>query len=327
MAKADASDVNYDDESNRSDSSASGREIAAEQAASDSGAIPINNSSRLLSVIFPAVYALILFALCLAYGVIPGPELIALSFFIYAAYNKRSRRFVKDWFPFVSLILGYEALNALVPSLKITVHVIEPINADMHLFGFLPTLMLQQYYRAPILDYSAAFFYSLHFILPILFAFILWKYESAYFGRYTLALVIGTYSALTTFLLYPVAPPWSAPEIKATRILFQLDNNLGVPFYRSFFDFAQSNQNAAFPSLHAMYPWLISLYALRIKGVKALPVLIIPFGVWFSTIYLGEHYVIDVIGAVIYGTCAFLMVERIIPFLTRRFSTVRLRFL
>jgi membrane-associated phospholipid phosphatase len=326
MTKADAPDVNYDDELN---SSRSGREKTAERLASDSDAISISTASRIPSIIFPAVYALILFVLCLAYGVIPGPELIALSFLIYAAYNKRSRRFVKDWFPFVSLILGYEALNTLVPSLNHAIHYIEPINADKQLFGSIPTLILQQYLRTPILDYTAAFFYSLHFILPILFAFILWKYKPAFFGRYTLALVVGTYSALITYLLYPVAPPWYGlwqafriPETQ-TRILFQLDGSLGVPFYQSFFDFAQSNKFAAFPSLHAMYPWLISLYALRIKGTKALPILIIPFGVWFSTIYLGEHYVIDVIGAVIYGICAFLFVERVVPFLTQRFSKIR----
>jgi membrane-associated phospholipid phosphatase len=255
--------------------------------------------------------------------VIPGPELVVLIFFIYAAYNKRTRRFVKDWFPFVSLILGYEALNGLVPSLSRTLHVLEPIIADKQLFGVVPTLVLQQFYRSPILDYVTASFYSLHFILPILFGFILWKYASAYFGRYTLALIVGTYSALLTFILYPVAPPWYG--VNATRIMFQLDNNLSVPFYRSFLGLFQPNPYAAFPSLHAMYPWLISLYALKIKRTKALPILIIPMGVWFSTIYLGEHYVIDVIGAVIYGTCAFLFVEKAMPSLTTLFLTVRSR--
>jgi membrane-associated phospholipid phosphatase len=251
--------------------------------------------------------------------VIPGPELIALGFFMYAAYNRRSRRFLKDWFPFVSLVLGYEALYALVPSLSKVVHISEPISADLRLFGFIPTLTLQQYFRTPFLDYLGAFFYSLHFILPILFAFILWKYQSALFGRYTQTLVLGTYAALITFLLYPVAPPWFGVP-GATRILFQLDGSMGVPFYRGIFDFFQSNPFAAFPSLHAMYPWLISIYALKIKKTKALPVLIIPFGVWFSTVYLGEHYVVDVIGGVLYGTCAYFFVEKIVPLLTCRFS-------
>jgi membrane-associated phospholipid phosphatase len=132
------------------------------------------------------------------------------------------------------------------------------------------------------------------------------------------ALAIGTYSALLTYLFYPAAPPWFG--VGATRILIQMDKGLGVPFYRTIFDFIQSNPFAAFPSLHAMYPWLIALYALKIKKTKALPILLLPVGVWFSTVYLGEHYVVDLIGGVIYGTCAFLLAEKLIPRIIRQRS-------
>jgi membrane-associated phospholipid phosphatase len=281
---------------------------------------PDYHVSRALGVVLPAVFALILIILCLIYGVIPGPELVVLIFFTYAAYDKRSRRFVRDWAPFVSLFLSYEALDALVPSLSGTVHVVEPIAAELQLFGSIPTLVLQQLCRCTFLDYLGAFFYSLHFIAPVVFAFILWKFRPQNFKGYTLALAIGTYSALLTFLFYPVAPPWYG--VGAIRILSQVDTNLGVPFYRTIFDFIQSDPFASFPSLHAMYPWLISLYALKIKKAKALPVLIFPVGVWFSAVYLGEHYVVDLIGGVIYGTCAFFLAEKLIPLFIRRYPHV-----
>jgi membrane-associated phospholipid phosphatase len=265
----------------------------------------------------PAVYLLVLSAFCLAYGVLPGPELIALCFFVYAAYNKWTRRFVKDWFPFVSLFLSYEAMNGMVGSLARTVHVSEPINLELRLFGSIPTLVLQQFYRIPFLDYLAAFFYSLHFIAPAVFGFLLWKYRPENYRRYILALAIGTYGALVTFLLYPVAPPWFGVT-GVTRILLQVDQNIGIPFYRTLFDFVSANPFAAFPSLHAMYPWLISLYAFKIKKAKALPIILFPIGVWFSAVYLGEHYVIDVIGGVIYGTCAFLIAEKLAPLFMQR---------
>lgn len=270
---------------------------------------------RILPVVLPAVYASILCVFCLAYGVFPGPEFIVLCFFIYAAYNKKSRRFVTDWVPFVSLFLSYEAMNGIVGSLSKIAHVAEPVIAELRVFGSIPTLLLQQFYRTPFLDYLGAFFYSLHFIAPTVFGFLLWKYHPENYRKYTLALAIGTYSALITFLFYPVAPPWLG--VKATRILFQVDNNLGIPFYRTIFDFVQSNPFAAFPSLHATYPWLISLYALKIKKTNALPVLLFPIGVWFSAVYLGEHYIVDVIGGIIYATCAFFLVEKLIPLFIR----------
>lgn len=273
-------------------------------------------SPRILGVVFPAIYASILIVFCLIYKVFPGPEFVVLCFFIYAAYNKRSRRFVRDWVPFVSFFLSYEAMYGIVGTLSGIVHVQEPVLAELQVFGSIPTLLLQQLYRTSALDYLGALFYSLHFIAPTVFAFLLWKYNPRNYRRYTLALAIGTYSALITFLFYPVAPPWFG--VKATRILFQVDSNLGMPFYRTIFEYIQSNPFAAFPSLHAMYPWVISLYALKIKKAKALPVLLLPLGVWFSAVYLGEHYVVDLIGGVLYATCAFLLVEKVIPPLFRR---------
>jgi membrane-associated phospholipid phosphatase len=272
--------------------------------------------SHILVVVFSAVFASILLVFCLAYGVIPGPELIVLCFFIYAAYNKWSRRFVRDWVPFVLFFLSYEAMGPMVSSLSGAVRVEELKITELQLFGTIPTLVFQQSCRTPFLDYLGAFFYSLHFIAPTAFAFLLWKYHSENYQRYILALAIGTYSALITFLVYPTAPPWFG--VGATRILIQLDHNLGMPFYRTISDYIQSDPFAAFPSLHAMYPWLISLYALKIKKTKALPVLLFPIGVWFSTVYLGEHYVVDLIGGVIYGTCAFFLADKLIPLFIRR---------
>jgi membrane-associated phospholipid phosphatase len=268
--------------------------------------------------VVPAIYASILCIFYLAYGVFPGPEFIFLCFFIYAAYNKWSRRFVGDWFPFVASFLSYDAINGLAGSMSRIVHVEEPISAELRVFGTIPTLLLQQFYRTPVLDYLGALFYSLHFIAPTVFGFILWKYRRKDYWKYGLAFAICTYSALVTFLIYPVAPPWFG--VNATRILFQVDHNLGVPVYRTIFDYIQPNPFAAFPSLHAAYPWLISLCALEIGKAKALPVLLFPICVWFSAVYLGEHYVVDIIGGVICATFAYLLAEKFIPQLLSRYT-------
>jgi membrane-associated phospholipid phosphatase len=268
-------------------------------------------SSRVLSIGLPAIYASILSIFCLTYKVFPGPEFIVLLFFIYAAYNRRTHHFVKDWIPFVTLFVSFEAMYGLVGSVSGIVHIQEPIRIESELFGTIPTLLLQHLYRMPILDYLGALFYSLHFIAPTVFAFVLWKYHPKHYWKYSLAFAISTYSALITFLIYPVAPPWYG--VNATRVLFQVDHDLGLPIYRSIFDFIQPNPFAAFPSLHATYPWLISLYALKIGKKKALAILVLPVFVWFSAIYLGEHYVVDILGGIAYATFAFLVVEKLVP--------------
>jgi membrane-associated phospholipid phosphatase len=273
--------------------------------------------SRVLAVAFPAVYLVILALFCLTYSVIPGPEFLVLCFFIYAAYNKRSKRFVKDWLPFLTIFISYQAMYSLVGAVAGIVHVSEPIVAELQLFGSIPTIILQQLYRIPVLDYLGAFFYSIHFFAPTIFAFFLWRTAPKDYSKYTIALAILTYSALVTFLVFPVAPPWYGVT-GVTRVLFDVDKSLGVPVYRTVYDFLQPNQFAAFPSLHSALPWLIALYALKIGKVKALPILVFPFGVWFSAVYLGEHYIVDVIGGIAYATIAFIIAEKFIPYIQLR---------
>ncbi len=269
-------------------------------------------SSSALAIALPALYVLVLAVFCLNYSVIPGPEFLVLCFFIYAAYNKWSKRFVKDWAPFVTLFISYQAMYGLVGAVAGIVHVSEPITAELQLFGSIPTVMLQQLYRMPILDYLGAFFYSIHFFAPTIFAFLLWRTAPKDYSKYTIALAVLTYSALITFLVFPVAPPWYGVN-GVTRVLFDVDKSLGVPVYRTIYDFIEPNQFAAFPSLHSALPWLIALFALKIGRGKALPILVFPFGVWFSAVYLGEHYIVDVIGGIVYATVAFILAEKLIP--------------
>ena len=268
--------------------------------------------SRVLAVAFPAVYLMILALFRVTYNIIPGPEFLILCFFIYAAYSKRSKHFVKDWLPFLTIFVSYQAMYSLVGAVAGIVHVSEPIVAEPQLFGSIPTMTLQQLYRRPILDYMGAFFYSIHFFAPTIFGFFLWKNAAKYYYKYTIALAILTYSALVTFLVFPVAPPWYEMT-GVTRVLFDVDASLGVPVYRTVYNFLQPNQFAAFPSLHSALPWLIALYALKIEKIKAFPILVFPFGVWFSAVYLGEHYIVNVLGGITYATIAFIFAEKIVP--------------
>ena len=270
----------------------------------------IASETRKLGIALCAIYLAVLCVFCVYFAVAPGPEFFVVCFLIYAAYAKWARRFVRDWVPFVALFLAFEAMRGIPYNILGTVHVTELSSAEFQIFGTIPTLVLQQFYRSAVLDYLGVFFYSLHFIIPIVFGFILWKYSPKNYWKYACAFLVCSYAALATALLYPSAPPWFG--VNATRILFQVDHEIGVPVYRTIFDYVQSNPFAAFPSLHSAYPWLISLYAIKIKRAKALPILVIPIGVWFSAVYLGEHYVIDVLGGVAYSTCAFFLVEKLI---------------
>jgi membrane-associated phospholipid phosphatase len=280
-------------------------------------------SSRFLAVAFPALYAAVFGIFCLVYDIIPGPEFLVLCAFIYAAYNNWSRRFVKDWVPFVIIFLSYEVMYGVVGTIsKFNLHT-GPHNLEYALFGSIPSLVLQQTVRSPILDYMGAFFYSLHFFAPTIFGLVLWRLASKHYWKYTISLGILTYSSLTTFLAYPVAPPWIAVHGVARILTASVDKNLGIPVYKTLFDYFGANQYAAFPSLHSALPWLIFLFAFYVWKWKSLPVLAFPIGVWFSAVYLGEHYVLDVLAGIAYATMAFVIAVKVIPYVQSR--KIRLR--
>ncbi len=280
-------------------------------------------SSRFFSILFPALYFVAIAIFSLLYHIIPGPEFLILAFLIYAAYNQRTWSFLKDWLPFITVFVSYEIMYGLVGVISSYNLHQGPYNFDMAMFGQIPSLILQQTIRAPVLDYAGAFFYSLHFFAPTVFAFILWKASPKNYWKYTVAFGICTFAALITFLFYPVAPPWLAvPNV--TRVLTgSVDASLGIPVYKTLFDFLSPNLYAAFPSMHSALPFLIFLFAFKIWKKKALPVLIFPVGVWFSAVYLGEHYVIDVLGGIAYAMIAFLAVEKLLPVLTAHSSFLR----
>ncbi len=50
---------------------------------------------------------------------------------------------------------------------------------------------------------------------------------------------------------------------------------------------------------------------------------IIPIGTWFSAVYLGEHYFVDVLGGIAYATIAFVAVEKLLPVLTKRIDILK----
>jgi len=282
-----------------------------------------NNHSMLYVAFFLAIFVTIIGVLYLTNDIIPGPEYAILILSIYAVYSKKTWQFLKDWIPFLLVFVSYETLNGLVGTVsKFNIHY-GPYNVDIALFGGNdPNLVLQHYLRTPVLNFTGAFFYTIYFFVPTAFGFVFWLKYRKEFWKYTVSLALLVYSSLVTFLAYPVAPPWLNTALTnqgLTRILSSsVDKSLGVPAYKTLYDFMGPNLYAAFPSLHSALPWLVFLFALKIWKRKALPVLVLPVGTWFSAVYLGEHYFTDVLGGIAYATIAFVAVETLIPLILNR---------
>jgi len=261
-------------------------------------------------------YLAVIIVLMLSRNVSITPDRLFVVLLFAAVIVGRLKSFLRDWLPFVALLLAYEMLRGFADN-HFSVHVASLVTWERTVFaGHLPTEVMQRHlYQAGQVrwhDIGATIIYFLHFPLPLVAAFFLWLKDRGQYYRFIVALLALSFAGFVTFLLFPAAPPWYAAEqglISATKItdlaVDHLEWRWNISYYYSHLN---PNQVAAIPSLHAAYPALV-LLALRRYNRKLLWwFLPYPLVVWLSIVYLGEHYAIDVIAGVIYAVAAYFLV-------------------
>jgi inositol phosphorylceramide synthase catalytic subunit len=111
---------------------------------------------------------------------------------------------------------------------------------------------------------------------------------------------IGYYS-------YPAAPPWYVAQhgfdfVAATpgniAGMARFDSFLGVRIFESIYA-KSSNVFAAMPSLHSAYILIVLFYGIKakLKGWNVFFAVVVA-GIWFSAVYSGHHYVLDVLAGI-----------------------------
>jgi PAP2 superfamily len=272
-------------------------------------------------------YIAVLSALMLARGVSITPDVLLVAFGLAAVILGRGRLFLRDWIPFIGLFFAYELMRGYADNLGLAVHVTDILAIEKALFlGHLPTQVLQDLFHpatgTDFLATVATVFYFLHFPLPIAVGFFLWLRQRRVYYDFVAALILLAMAGFATFVLLPVAPPWWAaahgylpgPDGHPAILYLkeqgfdQLANLFGFNghyiYSYTFYDI-NPNQVAAFPSLHAGFPFLAFLFARRAFGRKGWLMLAYAACVWLSVVYLADHYVVDVLAGIVYASAAY----------------------
>ncbi|MDQ6710616.1 MAG: phosphatase PAP2 family protein [Candidatus Dormibacteraeota bacterium] len=240
-----------------------------------------------------------------------SPERFLILMLIAALVLGRGKLFLADWIPFLVLFLSYEYLRGLSGKVGMPVHDVTDLERLVSA-GQVPTLLLQHalYHPGQVrwYDIASTTFYFLHFAFPLGVGYLLWIVARRDFLRFSRTLIAMSFAAFFFFLLVPVAPPW----IAVTGVVKIIDHTLpsftdlpGIGTPATIYHFFYANKYAAMPSMHAAYPFLGALFAARVFGWRALPLFLYTAGVWFSIVYLGEHYIVDIIGGVIFALAAY----------------------
>ncbi len=264
------------------------------------------------------VYFAIASAFMIRHGSFLSPDQFLIVGLLLALLLAKPLVFLKDWAPFVVLFLGYEYLRGLAPQLGLRVHLTPMISFDRWLFGGIPTIQLQRALYDPhhlhFYDYLFTVVYMLHFILPLVFAFLIWMRDRSKYHRFVAALITLSFAGFITYMLYPAGPPWMAAQkglIPPVQDVFATTLGAfvtpgGVP---TVYRIMAPNLVAAMPSLHAAYPFLVYLFLVRFYGKKGhlfLPYVLL---VWVSIVYTGQHYVVDALVGALYALVTFLVTE------------------
>jgi membrane-associated phospholipid phosphatase len=138
----------------------------------------------------------------------------------------------------------------------------------------------------------------------------LWTTDRRSFRTFGLTLVALCALAFVTYVIAPTAPPWLAQPGTVRHLIEDTIQRSGVPaglvWLYSHHDY---NLYAAFPSLHAGFPVVAAAAAWRQSRNVGIVLWVWAVIVWIVVVYLGEHYVSDVIGGVVYATIAIVIVR------------------
>ncbi len=276
----------------------------------DCSAEPKRSHQYLRTILILQIVMIVIMAvLYLGQGKLPGIDLLALAALTAFVWWARDRSFLFNFAPFALLVMTYESIRGLTLVLGMGgLHVTDLILWEESLSGgMLPSFALQHALNAQpytwIVDIVANGFYMTHFFSVIALGLVLWYTQREQYWPFLLGLVLLSYAAFLTYVFFPAAPPWWASMygyLKGQAV--DLSHSLLSPGYIV----ATGNPVASMPSLHTAYPFYLFLYCVYLWGKKAFPIIILPAGVAISSIYLGHHYVIDILAGLCYAIVAFL---------------------
>ena len=273
-----------------------------------------------LALLAVALYLVFVIALTAVSGLWPTIDMVAIAVGALALIFGRGRLFFRDWVPFILIFLAWEAMRGLADNFGAQVHSDDIIALERAIsFGIVPTVELQRLFHnensTNLLDVVTSLLYSAHFIFPIGVAFIFWARDRTLYYRFAGTLLVMALAAFVVYLLFPVAPPRFAHlhgEALAVRDVMG-DTVVGDGIHPSadwIYQNLSPNDNAAFPSLHAAFPLLAWLFLRHRHPVVGWLVLGYTLAVWFAIVYLGHHYIVDVLGGAVFAIGAYVLVAR-----------------
>ena len=195
-------------------------------------------------------------------------------------------------------------------------------EAEKSIFGIIPCAYFSINHNT-LLDIIAGVSYFCWVPLPIAFAIMLYYQKKAkWCVHFTLSFLLCNIIGFCIYYVHPAAPPWYVMKYGFDLQfgvpgnvggLLRFDHLIGVPLFQSIYS-GNSNVFAAIPSLHAAYMLIATIYAIlsQQNKITILIFALVTIGIWFTAVYSGHHYVIDVILGIATAIVAVIIFEQLL---------------
>ena len=154
------------------------------------------------------------------------------------------------------------------------------------------------------------------FIFPHAAVLGAWLFARKMAWRVTIIVALTFYLGVLLYFTVPTAPPWMAADQGLVDGIARGMNAvgpaiLGVEFYNWAFEaMAEPNPIAAMPSLHFAASFVVVGVGILLRSWKVIAVSVVYcIALAFSLVYLGEHYIADIIAGAAVALIAFSAVE------------------
>lgn len=284
----------------------------------------INLKSVLIVSICSIAY-LVLSAIFIGYK--PDQLLLVILFNSLFHLNLKTRNFILGFLIFIVFWIVFDSMKAF-PNYKFNkIHVKELYSAEKSLFGvsdggnIVTPNEFCEIHSNTFLDVLSGIFYINWVPIPLIFAFYLFQKRRILFLQFALSFLFVNLIGFAIYYLYPAAPPWYVKYYGFDVIFNTPGNTAGLSRFDSYFNISlfqslyskSSNVFAAMPSLHCSYPVIVLYFGIKNRmGLINLFFAFFMLGIWFSAVYSGHHYILDVLGGVICALSGLLLFDKIL---------------
>lgn len=258
-------------------------------------------------------------------GIRPEHFLMVGLFLLLFFAGKTTRKLAVALLPFVIFGVSYDWMRVW-PNYEVNpIDVRGLYEAEKSLFGIHidgQTLIPCEYFalhHCSVADFMAGIFYLCWVPVPI--AFGLWLYfkgKRNLYLRFSMVFLLVNLIGFAGYYIHPAAPPWYAMNYGFEPVLStpgnvaglgRFDELLGITVFEGIYG-RNANVFAAVPSLHAAYMVVALAYAImgRCRRWLIAVFAFIMVGIWWTAVYSGHHYLIDVslgIGCALLGILVF----------------------